>query len=84
MATSKTEIVNYSLRHLGQGKTIADLDTEFSAEAKACRAFFNEARDMTLSAYHWSFASKYATLGLVAEDPTTEWAYSYRLIQKSR
>lgn len=78
MATTDTEVSNYSIAALGQGKTIADLETEASAEARACRRFFADARDLTLSAYQWPFATKYATLGLVEEDPTTEWAFSYR------
>lgn len=78
MATSNTAVANYALRHLGQGKTIAALDTESSAEAKACRAFFDEARDVTLQTYMWPFATVYVALGLVEEDPTSEWQYSYR------
>jgi hypothetical protein len=28
--------------------------------------------------FDWSFARRYTTLGLVEEDPNTDWAYVYR------
>lgn len=77
MAT-KTEISNLALSHLGIGKEIQNIDTENSQEASACRRFFDTARQATLRDFSWPFATKFATLGLVMEDPTDEWSFSYQ------
>jgi hypothetical protein len=77
MATSKTDIANMAIAHIGTGIEIANLDTESSEEAAACRRFFNTARRATLRDADWSFATKFVALGLIAENPTTEWNYSY-------
>ncbi len=78
MASSTTEISNLAISHLGIGKEIANLETERSAEAQACRRFFAVARDTTLRDFAWPFATKINELGLVEEDPNNEWAFSYR------
>jgi hypothetical protein len=78
MAASDTEICNIALSHLGVGKEIANLETENSNEANACRRFFDTARDATLRDFPWPFATKFADLSLVEETPNDEWAYSYR------
>jgi hypothetical protein len=75
---SKTEIANMALSHLGIGKEIANIDTEKSAEAAACRRFFNTCLSATLKDFPWPFASKIATLNLIEEEPNDEWAYSYQ------
>jgi hypothetical protein len=75
---STTEIANMAISHLGLGKEIANLDTEQSKEASACRRFFEVAKEAVLLDYEWSFATKQATLNLVEEDPNDDWAYSYR------
>lgn len=74
---SKTEIANMALSHLGIGKEIANLDTEKSSEAAACRRFFEECRNATLSDFPWPFARKYVTLNLIQERPNDDWGYSY-------
>lgn len=76
--SSKTEISNLAISHLGTGKEIADLETERSQESAACRRFYDMALKTTLKAYSWPFATKIAALGLVAEEPNEEWGYSYR------
>lgn len=78
MASSKTEISNISLSHLGVGKEIANLETENSQEAAACRRFYDTALEATIRDFPWTFTNKYAALALVEEDPNDEWAYSYR------
>lgn len=75
---TEVEICNLALSHLGIGKEIANLATERSQEANACRAFFNVCRDETLNDADWPFATKFIDLGLVEEDPTDEWGFSYR------
>lgn len=75
---SKTEIVNLALSHLAVDKEIANLETESSKEASSARRFYDTARDMVLRDFAWPFATKIAALALVAEEPNTEWAFSYR------
>jgi len=75
---SKTSIANLALSHIGIAKPIANLDTEQSQEATACRTFYEVARDRVLRDIKWPFATKIAALALVEEDPNDEWAYSYR------
>lgn len=75
---SKTEICNLALSSIGVGKEIANVDTEQSQEALACRRFYEIARDSVLRAFAWPFATVFADLGLVEEDPTDEWGFSYR------
>jgi hypothetical protein len=79
MAT-ETEIANLALSHLGIGKEIANLETEKSQEATACRRFYPTCRDAVLRDFPWPFATKFAILALVADPPTEtlEWAFSYR------
>lgn len=83
-----TEIANMAISHLGIGKEIANLDTEKSSEAGACRRFYNVARDAVLSDFNWPFARVFGTLDLVQDnttqiDSTTsylpEWNYYYKL-----
>lgn len=75
---SKTEIANMAISHLGIGKEIANLDTEKSQEARACRRYYEDAKNVTLADMDWTFATSFATLSLVEEDPTCEWKYSYQ------
>lgn len=76
--SSNTEIANMALGHIGSGKTIANLETETSREATACRTFYTTALEETLRAFNWPFATKIEALALIEEDPNDEWQYSYR------
>lgn len=67
-----------ALSHLGVSKAIANIETERSAEATACRAFFDHVIEEVMRDFNYPFATKYATLALVASDPNDEWGYSYR------
>lgn len=78
MASSKTQIANLAISNLGIGKEISDLDSDSSEEARACRRYYEEARDTVLRDFPWPFATKIATASLIEEDPVTEWNYSYR------
>jgi hypothetical protein len=75
---SSTEICNLALRHLAVGKEIANLDTEKSEEAAACRRFYPYARDQVLRHFPWPFAKRFQQLALVESQPNYEWAYAYR------
>lgn len=74
---SQVSICNMALSHLSIGKVIASI-TEKSAEARACSAFYDQAKDEVLRDFAWPFATRTVTLALVAPQPTPEWAYSYR------
>lgn len=75
---TKVEICNIALSHLGVAKEIAEFDNERSAEAMACRRFWDINLDTVLRAWHWPFATAYQNLSLVQERPTIEWLFSYR------
>lgn len=66
-----------SLGHLGVGTTIANVDTESSQEARACRTFYDTVVRQAFRAYEWPFATKFEDLGLIETEPTSEWDYSY-------
>ena len=76
--STKTEIANLALSHLGIGKEIANIETENSQEANAMRRFYTIATEATLRDFHWPFANKEISLNLVETNPTSEWTYSYR------
>jgi hypothetical protein len=73
------DICNMALTHLASGKEIANLITEKSAEAQACRRMFWTARDLTLEEFAWPFATQFPILAEVAAQPTVEWNFSYRI-----
>jgi len=75
---TKTEFANLAISNLGTGINIANIATEESEEAQACRTFFDVAFKSTLRAFDWPFARVIKELSLVAEKPTSEWGYSYR------
>lgn len=74
---SATDICNMALSHLGISKEIANLN-EQSKEAEACRRFYDITRQSVLKDHSWPFASKYATLALIEQNPNDEWTYAYR------
>jgi hypothetical protein len=76
---SKTNVCNLAIAHLGEGKMIANVDTDQSEEAAACRQVYELALRATLREYPWPFAKKIEALGLVETEPTAEWGYSYTL-----
>ena len=75
---SETGVAILALGHLGISLEINLLSTERSAEASACRRYFNIARNIILRDFPYSFSRKFATLSLVESDPNSEWSYSYR------
>jgi hypothetical protein len=78
MALSVAQICNIALSRIGITLIISDID-EGSAEATACKTLFDPLRDALLAAFPWPFANRRFTLNLIEEEPTDEWAYSYRL-----
>lgn len=76
--SSKTEICNIALTHLGQTKRMSNVDTEQSQEAALFRVLYETARDIVLKEYEWPFATKIEALALIEAEPNSEWAFSYR------
>jgi len=77
-ASTNISICNLALGLLGNGKRIGNL-SERTVEAIACNAFFEDVRDATLRDFDFPFSKAFVDLILVEEDPTEEWAYSYRM-----
>jgi hypothetical protein len=75
--SSVTDIANMALGHLEIAKEINDWETEQTGEARAVRRYYETTRDTTLADFPWPFATRIATLALVATDPVDEWGYSY-------
>lgn len=75
---SQTEICNLALSHLGVAKPIANLESEKTAEAAACRTFYDITRRRMFRDFPWPFARRVVALGLVEETPNDDWSYSYR------
>lgn len=73
---SKVEIFNLALSNIGNSKFI-ESENETSKELNLCDLHWDTAVLYALRDYHWPFAIKFATLQLIEEDPTTEWAFSY-------
>lgn len=76
--SSKVEIVNIAISHLGTGKSISNIETEKSEEANTARLFYDTAINKVLEDFAWPFATRIAALGLVETEPNSEWYYSYR------
>ena len=77
---SPTGIANLALSHLASGVEIQNIDTEKSAEALACRRYYESAVRRALRDFPWPFATRTVTLSLVSgppAPPTNEWQYSY-------
>lgn len=74
---NKADVMNLAIGHLGVGKYIGN-ENEISSEAKACNRWWNLGYRRTLRAWDWTFAKRFVELGLVQNNPTLEWAFSYR------
>jgi len=74
---SRTEIANLALGHFGQSR-ITDI-SQNSPAAEAVRDCWNLARDATLRAHHWNFATARAELAPLAAGPLFEWSHQFPL-----
>lgn len=77
-----TQLCNLALSHLGISKQLVNLGTDVSAEASQCRLHYGGAVAQALRVYPWSFATRYASLALVAGTSAVpvnnDWQYAYR------
>jgi hypothetical protein len=74
---SEVSICNLALAFLGNTDGIASFD-EGSTAARACRQVYALARDETLRAFPWPFATSDDALALVEERNSHAWRFSYR------
>lgn len=76
------QIANLALQRIGVSKQITALVTEMTQEAIAVRLTYTEDLSKTLREFPWPFATRYATLTLVAGTSSVrvngDWQYAYR------
>lgn len=77
-------ICNMALGHLKITRQIGNLTNDQSAEAVACRTFYNIVKQEMLEDFKWPFATKQGALALVQSAPfpvdsfgDSEWQYAY-------
>lgn len=75
--SSKIEIWNRALSNIGV-KQFVQSESENSNEASVLGVHWDAAVRKTLVDHPWPFARAYRTLALIEQDPSTDWAYSYR------
>jgi len=76
--SSEVDICNVALGYLGDDATVASLSPpEGSAQADHCARFYPISRDSLLDMHGWSFATRRASLALLAETPPSPWRYAY-------
>jgi len=79
MASSKTEICNLAIRHIGGSREIDDFDTDRTKEAAACRRFYPQALSQTYRDFKWPHAVRIVALAeLTSNDWDDEWPYAFR------
>jgi hypothetical protein len=74
--TSIISICNIALSNLGKDN-INELG-EASAEARACKQFYEQTRDALLHDYPWRFAGKTMALAEIANTELGKWRYAYQ------
>jgi hypothetical protein len=72
-------MANLAISHLGQGKEIANVETEKSSEAATMRRLQPVVIEMFLKNFPYSFCNVTVALNLVESDPNDEWSFSYRV-----
>lgn len=77
MASSKLDIWNIALAHIGETILVRS-ENETSTAATQLNLHYDAMLEATLDAFPWQFAQKYVALGLVQQDPNLEWGYEYR------
>ena len=76
--SAPVDICNLALSRLGVDKTITDLETEQSKEARNCRRFYAFCRDLVLQRVVWPFTVKVQALAPLADaDLLPGWQYQY-------
>lgn len=80
MAVGVVDIFNLALGHIGEGEVLS-ATTDRTAAAKACRRFYEPARDAVFEAFDWAFARRIEKPVLLGDTPAQQrppgWAYLY-------
>jgi hypothetical protein len=77
---SEVDICNLALGFLGDRATVSSISPpEGSAQAEHCARFYPIARNATLEAHDWGFATKRANLALLSDTPPPGWQFVYQL-----
>jgi hypothetical protein len=77
VAESVERICNMALGRIGVRSLITSFDDDQTAQAEACRTYYEEARDGVLEDFAWPFAKATEDLALLADVTSDEWAYAY-------
>jgi hypothetical protein len=76
---SEVDICNLALAHLGDRATVSSISPpEGSAQAEHCARFYPIARDLTLEAHEWGFATVRANLALLTDTPPPGFMFVYQ------
>ena len=73
------EISNIALARIGSSLTISNLEDDNTNQAKIIRTHVQSSLTKLLEMYPWGFATKFAPLALVEENPINSWSFSYQM-----
>ena len=77
MAQAQSEIARMALAHLGVQKSIVDINTDNSNEARACKIYYDQAVREILEDFPWPFATILMPLALVENFASPEYKNGY-------
>ncbi|MDP7430365.1 MAG: hypothetical protein QGG97_02320 [Flavobacteriales bacterium] len=77
-ATSKVDICNLAMDHMGGG-IIVNIDTPTTEQEIKCARWYDVTRRALLRAHPWGFAKARAAISRDTTDPTHSWADAYNL-----
>ncbi len=78
MASSKIDICNLALSHIGDVSNVTDLN-EQSAQSDHCKRYYPIALNLLLEQHEWSFATRRKAGALLSEPPASQWQYCYQV-----
>lgn len=77
---SAIDICNLALAHVGDSAQVISITpNDGTVQSAHCARFYPIARDVVLSAFDWTFATKRAAIPLVANPSPDDWTYAYAL-----
>lgn len=68
--TSKTDLANYALAHIGE-TGIQDIDDNLSQAARVCKGFIDQVIDSTLRSARWNCATARVGLSILSPSPVS-------------
>lgn len=76
--STKTDIANMALGHIGISASEVDVDTSKTIDAQMFNLYYDDAIKRMYEKYKPKFAQKWENLALVEENPNDDWSYSFR------